>query len=62
MIFIEENESVMQSRGRNLGEIILILRLLYTLDPVTQINRVYLRVVQQTTPEWDSRPANAANR
>ena len=62
MIFIENDEPLMQCRRRNLGEIIQSLRLLYAFDPVAQINGEYLRVVQVATAEWDAKLANAANR
>ena len=62
MIFMEEDDPVMQGRRRNLGEIIQTLRCLYTFDPVAQINGEYLRVVQEATPVKDARLANAANR
>ena len=62
VIFMEEDDPVMQGRRRSLDEIVQNLRLLYTFDPVAQINGEYLRVVQEATPEWDARLANAANR
>ena len=62
MIFMEEDDPVMQGRRRNIGEIIQDLRFLYTFDPVAQINGEYLRVVQEATLEWDARLAYAANR
>ena len=52
----------MQGRRRSLGEVIQNLRLLYTFDPVAQINGEYLTVVQEATAEWEARLANAANR
>ena len=62
VIFIEEDDPVMQGRRRNLGEIIQNQHCLYTFDPVAQINGEYLRVVQEATLEWKARLAYAASR
>ena len=62
VIFMEQDDPVMQGRLRHLGEIIQSLRFLYTFDPVAQINGEHLRVVQEATPKWDARLANAASR
>ena len=62
VIFMEQDDPLVQGKRGNLGEIIQNLRFLYMFDPVAQINGEYLRVVQEATPEWEARLANAGNR